>query len=92
MPNSILQTWVKNVYDLRILRGMTGGYISTASVYSMSFPTTNSEKVGKTSHKTHTFPMRFSTRFFVQVPLLKWRLYPFSTGPTITKTMKINKK
>lgn len=86
MPNTLSQAWVKNVYSLRIARGVTGGQTYTESCSDTQITPSPVYKHPTLSRLLPAFEPSLSTTIFRQFNLLINHLYPLSTVPTITET------
>lgn len=86
MPNTLSQAWVKNVYSLRIARGVTGGQTYTESVQNSQSALSPVHKHPTLSRLLPVFEPNLSTTISRQFNLLINHLYPLSTHPTITET------
>lgn len=79
------QTWVKNVYSLGKLQGITIGQLFTGGYTSLSTPSHIRVKPQLFNHFIDTFTPYLFTQYFKELNLLMGRLYTVSTAPTITK-------
>lgn len=88
MSNPLSFSWVKNVYNLRTLRGITSGRSYTVMVKEVL----GASQVGVKVRSLHTFFPTLSSvsspAFFRDFNLLFSQLYPVSTAPTIMKNKK----
>jgi hypothetical protein len=87
MPNPLHFAWVKNVYSLLRVEGISGESISTQLITKSLQPQRAVYKTLTLPQFILTFPQQLSTLKFVQLPLLKGYLYPLST-PLITMKTK----
>lgn len=79
------QTWVKNVYSMGIVQGITIGKIFTATRTYIHKHINPRVKPQLFNHFIDTFTPYLFTRYFKEFHLLIERLYTVSTAPTITK-------
>jgi len=86
MPKSLLNAWVKNVYSLRIVRGINSARLSTTDYKSALYPHMPAYKTTVIPTLVPAFSPQLSTSFLEKVPLLLGWLYPLSTVPTIKRT------
>jgi hypothetical protein len=86
MPNILSQAWVKNVYSLRIARGLTGGRTYTESTQNNQNALSPVHKHPALSQLLPVFKPDLSTVISRHFNLLINYLYPLSTHPTITET------
>jgi len=86
MPNTLSLAWVKNVYSLRIARGVTGGQTYTETTRMAQDPVSPVHKHPHLSQLLPVFEPNLSTTIYRQFNLLINHLYPLSTSPIITET------
>ena len=86
MPNLFIFAWVKNVYSLLILGGITRGHLPTTSVIGGQFTTNPVHNTPTLPRFIPAFPQSLSTPKISYLSLLISRLYPLSTPPINTKT------
>lgn len=86
MPNTLLTTWVKNVYSLRIAGGIKSVYSYTGEVLRLYFTQQQRDKSPILPSLIPAFYTQLSTSFLRKIPLLIAWLYPQSTVPTIKRT------
>lgn len=86
MRRSLFLTWVKNVYSLLILGGITRGHLPTTSVIGGQFTTNPVHNTPTLPRFIPAFPQGLSTPKINNLYLLISRLYPLSTPPINTKT------
>ena len=87
MPKNLSFAWVKNVYSLRKLQGITSGNLYTGLSQNPTYPQVPVHKPLNLSLVVPGFYPQLSTAFFANLPPLIRHLYTQSTVPTI-KRMK----
>lgn len=86
MSNTLLITWVKNVYSLRMNGGVNGGYTQNSYTSPISRTMAMWVKARIYTHISTNFSAVLSTVKMSMQPLLISQLYPLSTVPTIKRT------
>lgn len=86
MPNTLSQTWVKNVYSLRKVGGIKSGLLYTTTTLLTVFTQNTVYKLSRLPHNIPRLTPPLSTRILSILYLLKSNLYPVSTPLIITKT------
>jgi hypothetical protein len=86
MPKYLSPAWVKNVYSLRILGGITSDDMYTGVSQNAIYPQLPVHKPTYLSLFIPVLSTQLSTRFFANLPPLIRQLYPQSTVPTIKRT------
>jgi hypothetical protein len=89
MPKNSFNTWVKNVYSLRIQTGKTSGDLYTHSSLARQFTHQPVHNLPVVPVFVPAFAPLLSTSKNNQVTLLNSHLYPQSTPPINKKKKKI---